>query len=262
MTRSPERVVVVGAGKVARQLVPWLKSKGVEVVQVYNRHLEAAGALASEVGAAAIDDLKELDTGVQLVFIAVSDDAIANVSGEMPRTDAVVVHTSGTRPITDLEHHEKRGVFYPLQTFSEEAQVDFQQVPVCIESSDDVVSEVLKSCGIAWGLQMHELDSGQREVLHVAAVIANNFTNHLLGKSFDLLKTHNIAPDILYPLLMETIRKAVYNDPHAIQTGPAVRGDERTVQRHLDKLKDDPALREIYRQLTDSILQTHRHGKL
>jgi len=262
MTETPHRATVIGAGKVAHKLAPWLKSNKVAVKQIYNRTTAKAGALAAEVGAQPLAEVADIDREVDMVIIAVSDDAIREVSDELPSLDAVIVHTSGTRPIDDLKKHDKRGVFYPLQTFTPQSNIDFQQIPICIEGNSREVEEYLKSCCIDWGTSCHLLNSDQRGILHIAAVVANNFTNHLWGSAFDLLKEHNIEPNILYPLMLETVRKATFEDPHEVQTGPAVRGDQQTIDRHLDKLKSDANLREIYRVLTESIAQTKRDGKL
>lgn len=260
MSKTPQRIAMIGAGRVARQLTLWLKSKGVEVAQIYNRSPERAKSLAADAGAQVIENLDALDKDLDLCIIAVSDDAIASVADALPVTDAVVVHTSGARPISDLKRHPKHGVFYPLQTFTADRPADFHQVPLCLEGSDEAVTSMLKTAGVVWGVPVYQLNTAQREVLHVAAVLANNFTNHLWGKSFELLRQNDMEPGMLYPLLMETMRKAVNSDPNSIQTGPAVRGDEETIARHLDKLKDDANLREIYTTLTRSIQDTH--GKL
>lgn len=261
MTGIIQRVALIGAGKVARQMGRWMRSSGVEITQVYNRTFSEAENLAGLVGATAISDLSEI-ADVQMVIIAVSDDAIAAVSAAMPAVDAVVVHTSGTRPIEDLNQHVRCGVFYPLQTFTDDVEVDFRQVPVCIEGVDPETEELLRVCCLTWGAFPYILNSSQREVLHVAAVIANNFANHLWGKSFELLNKSEIEPDILFPLMMETVQKAIHADPHSVQTGPAVRGDKKTIERHLQKLKSDDNLQEIYRILTKSILEKQQHGKL
>jgi len=264
MSKVPQRVSIAGAGKVARQMALWLKSKGVELVQIYNRTPKAAEELVELVGGntTAIYDWKEFNPEVDMVIIAVSDDAIAGISAKLPPTEAVVVHTSGARPMDDLKNLKRRGVFYPLQTFTAEQTADFHQVPLCIEGNDAEVQELLKTCCVVWGAPVYQLNSAQREVLHIAAVVANNFTNHLWGRSFDLLKQNDIDPGILYALMMETMRKAIHLNPHDIQTGPAVRGDKETIRRHLEKLKDDANLREIYELLTQSIEQKHRNGKL
>lgn len=262
MTEMIQRVALIGAGKVARQLARWIRSSGVEIVQIYNRSLPAAETLAAEVGSTAINKVEELNADVQLVIISVNDDAISDLADAMPETNAVVVHTSGTRPMDDLKKHEKRGVFYPLQTFTDQHDVNFRQVPICIEGVDESVTHLLKSCCVSWGALCYELNSSQRAMLHVAAVVANNFTNHLWGRSFDLLKEHEIEPDILFPLMMQTVEKAIHAHPHSIQTGPAARGDNQTIERHLDTLKSDANFRELYRLLTSSIQENQQNGKL
>lgn len=261
MDNPIKRVSFAGAGKVARQMAPWLKENGVQIVQVYNRSHEQGEPLAAEVSAEFISNASALELNVDLIIVAVSDDAIAGVSQLIPQTGALVVHTSGTRAMDDLKHHARRGVFYPLQSFSDKMPVDFRKIPFCIEAANLSDEELLKVNCLTWGSYTYPLNSQQREILHIAAVMANNFVNHLWGKGFDLLKKNDIQPDILFPLMMETVNKAIHSDPHEVQTGPAVRKDENTIQRHVEMLKKEGNLQQIYQLLTKSIQEKH-HGKL
>ncbi len=260
MDKYITRISFVGAGKVARQMVPWLHEKGVKIVEIFNRSPETAKSLADAVNAEFVSEAKALNPDVDMVIIAVSDDAIASISETIPQTSALVVHTSGSRNMNDLKKHDRRGVLYPLQSFSDVAPVDFRTVPLCIEAVHEEDESLLKMNSLSWGSNSYLLNSEQREIMHVAAVIANNFANHLWGLGFDFLKQHQIHPDILYPLILETVNKAMHSDPHAVQTGPAVRADERTIARHIEKLKDDENLLQIYRLITRSIQE--KHGKL
>lgn len=262
MKPVPQKVVIVGAGKVASQIGNWLHRGGVEIIQLINRELEKAQSLAEEWSAQLTDDFNALHPDAEMVIIAVSDDAIGAVSDQLPKSDAVVVHTSGSRPLEDLQKHQRRGVFYPLQTFSAHAVVDFSRVPICVEGSDDQVEDALLNAVELWGAQPFRLNSEQRGSLHVAAVVANNFTNHLWGLSRDLLVKNDIAPEIVHPLMEATLQKALTNHPHDIQTGPAVRGDEETIRRHLEKLSGDATLHRIYELLTSSIIEKNRNAKL
>lgn len=258
MVNPPQRIAIIGAGRVTSQLAPWLQGRGVEIAQIYNRTFAHAEALATALKSEPVASLKDIDPEVEMIIIAVSDDAIAGVSAQLPQTDAVVVHTSGTRSMADVAQHKQHGVFYPLQTFSGEHAVDFARVPFCIEASSAKVEELLAACCVLWGIRSYAIDSKQREILHVAAVIANNFTNHLWGKSFDLLRKNEIEPDILYPLILETVRRATQGNPHEVQTGPAMRGDKNTIDRHLQKLSETPELQEIYTLITQSIFETKK----
>lgn len=262
MDSAPRKVAIIGAGKVARHLALWLKKSGVGVLQVYNRHPEKAETLAVEVGAQAISDPAALNPDIEMAVIAVADDAIAALSDQLPKRDMVVVHTSGTRPLNDLKHHEQRGVFYPLQTFTAQTEIDFQSIPICIEGRTAEIEEILRASCVEWRMQYYRLDSAQRATLHVAAVMANNFTNYLWGKSYDVLREKDIDPAILHPLMLETLRKATQYNPHDVQTGPAVRNDRETIERHLAYLRDDEKLRDIYDRLTQQIIAQHRDGEL
>lgn len=248
---------MLGSGNVATHLANALARAGHRIVQVYSRNIENASLLAHPLGAQAIDDLRHLDTVVDMVILAVSDDAIPSVAEQLPRTlSGVVVHTSGTTPMDVLQPFSRHGVFYPLQTFSKSKAVDFRSIPLALEASDDASMAQLEAVAKGISDAAFACDSAQRLALHVAAVFACNFTNHLYAVAAALLERNGLAFDLIKPLVMETAQKIMALDPAQVQTGPAVRGDQKTMDKHLEFLKKDPEWQRLYGLLSEGIQAT------
>jgi predicted short-subunit dehydrogenase-like oxidoreductase (DUF2520 family) len=248
------KVVVIGSGNVAQHLITVFEQSGnVELVQAYARHPEHIAHLlpASKITGDA-EHLAEAD----VYIIAVTDDAIADVSAQLPFEGRLVLHTSGSVAMEQLSANHRRGVFYPLQTFSKNKAVDFKQVPLCIEAENEADLQLLEQLASTISDNVYHISSGQRQALHVAAVFVSNFTNHMYTLGSDICRENNISFDILKPLIQETAAKVMELEPAQAQTGPAVRHDEATIQRHLDFLEDENQ-KAIYKLLTDSIQQTN-----
>ena len=255
------KLVVIGAGNLAWHLAPALEDAGLVITGVYSRHLRNAQRLADRLyGAPAQNHLDFSTSPAQLFIIAVADDAIEAVAQELQLPPgATLVHTSGSQPLLALRRAttSRTGVFYPVQTFSQSRPVDFRNVPFCLESDDPEV--LLRLTKLARKLSQHValVSSEERQVLHVAAVFANNFTNHLLRMAQTLAEAHRVDFSLLHPLIEETVQKALQENPAATQTGPAVRGDETTIKRHLKQLRHfDPAYAKVYRLLTQHIRES------
>lgn len=254
------KLALVGAGNLAWHLAPALEDAGLVVTSVYSRYLWNAQRLADRLyGTQAQDHLDFSDSEAQLFIIAVADDAIEAVAQQLQLPPgATLVHTSGSQPLRALRRAatDRTGVFYPVQTFSRARRPDFHHVPFCLESDDPEV--LLRLTKLARQLSQHValVSSEERQVLHVAAVFANNFTNHLLHMAQTLAEAHHIDFSLLHPLIEETVQKAL-EGPAAAQTGPAVRGDETTIKRHLKQLRHfDPAYAKVYKLLTQHIQGT------
>lgn len=252
--------VLIGAGKVASALGPALSEAGISWLQVFSRNRDKAVSLAKKINANPICSLDEVNTQADFILVAVSDDAISKVADQLP-TGPAVFHTSGSRSINDLSKHAECGVFYPLQTFTHDSIPVYSEIPFCIEGSSESVACRMEALCSLLGAKSYRLDSYQRSTLHLAAVIANNFTNHLWGWSRKLLNESGTNPEILHPLMKETLRKALADDPFSVQTGPAARGDIQTIQNHIEMLDGLPDIQNIYRQITTSISNSN-HGKL
>ena len=252
-------VVLLGAGNVATHLYKaFIKSKDVSVSQWYNRNLEPIQTYKNEVEV--IDDINKLKKA-DVYIIAVSDDAISNLSSQLPFENRLVVHTSGSVGIYELDKKNERGVFYPLQTFSKNAEVDFKQVPICIEVIKKNNLKTLKSLSEALGSESHKVNTEQRKALHLAAVFVNNFTNQLYRIAHEITESKGVEFNILKPLILETAKKVQDLSPYMAQTGPAKRNDKKTIRKHL-KLLENQHHKDIYELLTTSIQKTHGRKKL
>lgn len=252
-------VIILGAGNVAIHLFnAFDKSDKITVNQWYNRNIDALKYYRNKVET--IDDLTKLKDA-DVYIIAVSDDAIARLSTQLPFENRLVVHTSGTVNIHDLDKKNRRGVFYPLQTFSKTAPIDFAEVPICIEALDRTDYKTLKTLGVTIGSRCHRVNTNQRKALHLAAVFVNNFTNQLYRVAHEITEAHGVDFDILKPLILETAKKVQELSPLMAQTGPAKRNDKKTIEKHLELLENEQH-KAIYELLTQSIQNTHGRKKL
>jgi len=248
------KIVVLGSGNVATHLAKALKAKGEEVVQVYSPNLVNAALLADSIAAEAVNDLNAIKTNADLYIISVKDDAIESIAKRLKAVNGLVVHTSGTTDINVLSAHVKHaGVFYPLQTFSKTKEMVFDRIPLCIEATDATQLDILHKLASKLSQQVYELGGDKRKVLHLAAVFACNFPNHLYALANQVLQQNGLDFEIIRPLIAETADKVMTNLPENVQTGPAVRADESTINKHLSMLNDMPALQEIYQTLSNSI---------
>jgi predicted short-subunit dehydrogenase-like oxidoreductase (DUF2520 family) len=249
-------IVIIGAGRVAWHLGKRLRSKGLPIAQVLNRDLERARALGEALYAPYSNDWQDILPHADWVLMAVRDDAIASVAAEFtPYLEhALVTHTSGATPGKVLQVYCQRfGVFYPLQSFSLERTPLWSKIPFCVDADEDADVLFLKKMAKTIGNLVYRVNDDQRALLHVAAVFANNFANHCFAIAEKLLDEQDLPFEMLHPLMEETLAKAIHDSPVKMQTGPAVRGDEDTIARHLKLLQNHPEYEALYRQLSLSI---------
>jgi len=252
-------IVLLGSGNVATHLALALRAIGENIVQVFSPNLINAKALADRVDSAYINNLAQIDSGADLYIISVRDDAIVEVARKLADVNGLVVHTSGTTDIKVLSTEVKHaGVFYPLQTFSRTKSVDFKTIPLCLEANEASQLELLQLLATRLSNKVYQLDGEKRKVLHLAAVFACNFTNHMYALASQILNANGLHFDIIRPLIAETADKVMLDLPENVQTGPAIRQDEGTINKHLTMLADLPELQEIYQTLSDSIKLVHK----
>jgi len=248
------KVIIIGSGNVSQHLIAALHKtqnigNEIELVQVFSRKKEAIMSLFdSDKIVNDFDDILEAD----LYIIAVSDDAIASVSDQLPFKNRLVVHTSGSVSLDSLNNNNRKGVFYPLQTFTKNKEVDFKNIPICLESENSTDFQLLEKVAKSISEKVFAINSEQRKALHVAAVFVNNFTNHLYHLGNEICKEHQVPFDILKPLILETAQKIITLSPEEAQTGPAVRQDGKTIETHQAFLSNKNQSN-IYKTLTQSI---------
>jgi predicted short-subunit dehydrogenase-like oxidoreductase (DUF2520 family) len=259
-----ERITIIGTGNVAKMLGKALYDSGHEIKEVAGRSPEKVMALANELGAkAATEGISRINEFSTLYLIAVTDDAIEQVVHAMPDVQGLVVHTSGSvssRVI--MGKYPKWGVFYPLQTFTPGRNLDFNKIPFVISASTQSIEAQLKELAASVGSKAHLIGDEDRRHLHLAAVMVNNFGNHLLTLAGDYLKARHLDDKLLDALALETVNKAIATGAPHSQTGPAKRGDTGTIEQHVAMLRDQSQdqLADLYEKFSDCIQKYYHKG--
>ena len=240
MITALKNVAIIGRGNVGTHLARALSGKA--NVTVVNPHT-----------------LAELTGNENIILISVSDTALPEIAEKLAShididNKPIVAHTSGTTPLDVLSKLDTSyGVFYPMQTFSKDVELNYAEIPMFIEGSDSGVSDMLMTLAGLFSNHVHYADSEKRRKLHVGSVFACNFVNHVWALSEKWLTENGLEFDMMHALIRETTRKALANSPHEVQTGPAIRHDAPTIQSHLSMLESDAQLHDIYKTLTASI---------
>lgn len=255
------KISLIGSGRVAFHLAQALLAQGHNIVQVYARDFDKTQKFAEKIQAKACQSLQQFQS-TELIILAVSDSAIAELVKQVHELfpETLMVHTSGSTNIEVISHvHEKAGVFYPLQTFSLERDVDWTATPLFVEAVADVDQKLLSDLANSLSNRVYQYTSKQRLTLHLAAVFACNFSNYCFDMAKQIVDTEQVDFSLLYPLIVETAKKATKNDPKHMQTGPAMRGDQNILAMHQNLLaqaeRDD--LKQVYQLLSDGILKRH-----
>jgi predicted short-subunit dehydrogenase-like oxidoreductase (DUF2520 family) len=252
-------ICIIGAGNLATHLSTELKKSGHEVLQVYSRTEDSAKKLATRLDAEFTISTEDVTKAADIYFIALKDSVIDEVLSKINFQNKLVVHCSGSLPLSVLNtYSENIGVFYPLQTFSKNRNVDFSDIPVFIESNSEKNETVLQEIASNISANVSVLNSEKRKSLHIAAVFACNFVNHFYALAGNFLATKDIPFQVLRPLIQETAQKAMEMNPTEAQTGPAVRYDENIINDHLNELKEFNGLGELYNSISKSIFELHQ----
>ena len=251
------KIALIGSGRLATQLGMALKAAGHDVLQVYSRTEANARSLALLLQTTYTTSLTSVTHDAQLYVVALTDavleDALATLCPD--RKDRVFVHTAGSRPMDVFAGKAVHyGVFYPMQTFSKERNVDFSKIPVFVEYQDSIAKTCIEDLAFSLSTHVYNLTSEGRRHLHLSAVFACNFSNHMYDVCARVLARKGIPFEVMLPLIDETARKVHALTPREAQTGPAVRYDQTVMQRHLDLLEDED-LKQIYNLLSQHIHQ-------
>jgi predicted short-subunit dehydrogenase-like oxidoreductase (DUF2520 family) len=244
------KVVILGSGNVAQHLIEVMKNApSIDLVQVFARNPNQLNQLLPS--SKIVSDYQKI-AAADVYIISVSDNAITEVSGKLPFENRLVVHTSGSSDLSVLDNKNRKGVFYPLQTFTKGKKVDFTPIPICLETENEQDYQLLENLGNCISKKVFQINSEQRKSLHVAAVFVCNFVNHLYQIGNEICEANQIPFEVLHPLIQETAQKILELKPKEAQTGPALRNDTKTIQKHLDFLSDENYTT-IYKLLTQSI---------
>ena len=253
-----KKVVVIGAGNVATHLSSAIQKTSASIIQIYSRSEESAYALASRLGTDRTTQIREITPEADLYLFAVRDDALPEIIPHIPANNGLWVHTAGSVPMDIFKGYtEHYGVLYPLQTFSRKREMDLRTVPFFVETCTPDDEKLLVEFVGRLSNHIHILSSEKRKYVHLAAVFACNFSNHMYAMAYKLLEEQNIPPDVLFPLIYETAAKIHTLTPLKAQTGPAVRNDLNVLHRHIELLTD-PAMKEMYQLISQNIYkETH-----
>jgi len=247
------RISIVGTGNVATHLAEAIAQSEHELVYIISRDLSRANQLAERFSAEGKTDVKLTELDIDILIFAVKDEALkADFFQNVPK-NVILCHTSGSISMEVLQGHQNYGIFYPLQTFSKQKELNFQDIPICLEASSKEVMQKLHLLASSISDKVYEVNSKQRKALHVAAVFACNFSNLMYQIANDICIDEELDFDILRPLIKETAAKVQEHRPYEVQTGPAKRNDLKVLNLHRKYLEKKPDYQEIYNMLTYQI---------
>lgn len=251
-----------GAGRVAGAICREMFRSGITIHQIVSQSESEGKPLAEECKAEWSSNLEFNDRN-QVVIVAVPDHKLIQVLQNIKCNEkCIVAHTTGSYGLEVFPARlKRRGVFYPLQTFSKGRKIDFANLPFLLEASDTATGEILNHLAAAIGGKVHYTDALKRRMVHLSAVFFNNFTNYMLTAGRTISDHADLPPGLFEPLIRETVFKALETDPEVSQTGPAVRNDINTIEMHMKLLSFSPELQDLYREVTDSIIRHYQKNR-
>ncbi len=249
----------MGAGRVAGALCKELFQAGFRIDLIVSKTESGGRKLAASCGANWSSE-PVFPTSSGIIIVAVPDHQLVGVLHDLKSSrGTIVAHTAGSFGLEVFpENIPEHGIFYPLQTFSVERKVDFKGLPFLIEAADNITLQLLTELANALGGKVYIVDSERRKIIHLAAVFACNFTNHMLTLGSELVKKAGFSFELLEPLIKETVLKALESGPANSQTGPAVRNDYNTLEKHMELLSFSPELQKLYNDMTSSIIKYNK----
>lgn len=250
-------IYIIGSGNIAWNIIKAFSSVSLAIKGIWSRNYEAVLEISNEFQIPFIE--KNTIFGLEGIFIlAISDSAIESIAKQVNK-NSVVIHTSGSTSIEILtKTHKHAGVFYPLQTFSKYKVIHFHEVPILIEYSNNHIKRLLEFWTEKLNSTCYYFNSNDRMKYHIAAIFTCNFVNHMIAQSEYWLEQNHLDFNILKPLITETIQKALTHGAFKSQTGPAIRNDQITIEKHLKALENNPNLKRLYTFVSESILNFHK----
>lgn len=253
-------ITIIGSGNVTTVLGRLFVNKGHIINEIAGRNKTMISQLATTLQATPCYNLQQLNTKSDVYMIAVKDDAVTAVATQLKIKQKIVLHTCGSISINVLKGtSEKYGVLYPLQSLRKELHYE-PVIPFLIDGNNDAAKNIIKQLASSVSNNIMQATDDVRLQYHLSAVIVSNFTNHLFALTKDYCDKQHINFKLLLPLIEETVNRMHHYDPATMQTGPAARGDKQTIEKHLSLLKNEPALKNIYALMTESI-QNNKHAE-
>lgn len=247
------QTVIIGSGNVAYHLAKAFVQNGISLAQIFGRNKKELDEISEELNILnSTTNLVEAD----LYIICVSDGSIGAVSKLITKRDSLVAHTSGSLPKEILVGEYRKSSFYPLQTFSKTKDLDYKKIPFFIETENEEDQKILTDLASKISDNVMESTHEKRKYIHLTAVFACNFVNHLFARAKEISDAQEIPFDYFLPLINETVQKISEIEPKSAQTGPAVRNDQRVLELHEQLLKDESL--EIYKTINHSIKKMYQ----
>lgn len=247
------KIGILGTGKLAWQISQAIDSTDHEIYVVYGRRLGEAKKLATKLDCSFTDQLTSLRNNTDLLIIAVSDDSIQTVAEQIPAAyTGIVVHTSGSVSSEALNSCKNRGIFYPLYSFNSKRKIKFDKIPLLITSDHKEILVLLENLARSITSLVYHIGDEQRRWIHLSAVYANNYTNFMMTQAFEILRTHQIPEELMLPIIRQSSKNWNSGKSKAIQTGPAIRKDEKTIQKHLDLIENKKE-QQLYKDIAEAI---------
>jgi len=255
-----KEVILIGSGNVSWHLAKTFHHAGIRVVQVAGRNENAVKEIAQNIGAAYTTNFADVADIDGIYLLLVTDASIAEVAARLYKPGRKLVHCSGgVSKDALLFDTNTTGVFYPVLSFNKAVEIDIASAIICVDSNDASHTEALFKLGKKLTHHVHVLNDEQRLRVNLGAVFVNNFTNHLYTIAEDLLKKNGMQLSMLMPLIESSVKKIKNNSPHETQTGPAKRGEQSVMEKHLTLLADNPEYAAIYKLLSYSITNTYQN---
>lgn len=257
-------IVLIGAGNVATHLGRAFHEAGCRIKMIYSRTQESARILAGSIGCPYATDITSVDSVADIYIVSLKDSVLEDILPELVKCNrnALFVHTAGSVSIDIWKGLTDRyGVLYPMQTFSKQRKVNFENVHFFVEANTKADAELLIKTASLISSHVFEASSEQRKYLHISAVFACNFANHMYSICEHLLSSHGLPFSAMLPLIDETAEKVHHLSPVSAQTGPAQRNDGNIMDSHMSMLKDEPETAELYRRISESIHKFQENNK-
>lgn len=252
------RITILGSGNVAEHLGKAFFNAGHNIHQIYSRNPITAKELALVLNAIYINSVEDIDAEADIYIFCVKDSAIVDIVNKFPIKNKLLVHTSGSVEMDIFKSKtSNQGVFYPLQSFVKGKDVDFNNIPICLEYSNEESLKILELLAYSLSKNIYKINSEQRLILHIAAVFVCNFTNYMYAVAEELTKQYEIPYELLLPLIEETAQRVKHISPSKAQTGPAVRNDINIISKHEQTLQQNADFLELYRIITKQIKTRH-----
>ena len=248
------KITFIGTGNVATKLSIELQNYGYEIVEIWSKTENSARELSNKIGCKYTTNINDIGK-TDLIIICVKDDSLLEVIENLKNNNSSMVHTSGTVGIDVFNEKENCGVLYPLQTFDKNININIKEIPFLIEAKNKELEMKLIKFTNVLSDNVHFINSEKRKIIHLAAVFACNFTNHMLSISEKIMNDNGLDFELLKPLILQTIEKIKTNPPKSVQTGPAKRKDFKIIIKQIDSL-EDTSLKTIYKLISEHIIST------